>query len=55
MRGAEGSEVKLLLQRGGEGELIEVCLERVLQGIIDPSGLLYMYTGYYFICIQEYH
>jgi C-terminal processing protease CtpA/Prc len=37
MRGPEGSEVKLLLQRGEQGDLLEVCLERVLQGVVDPS------------------
>ena len=37
MRGAEGSEVKLLLQRGEAADLFEVCLERVMQGIVDPA------------------
>jgi hypothetical protein len=37
MRGVEGSQVKLLLQRGEDADLFEVTLERVLQGIVDPA------------------
>ena len=37
LRGPEASQVKLLLQRRDSADLVEVCLERVLQGIVDPS------------------
>jgi len=37
MRGFEAAPIKLLLQRGEAGDLVEVVLERVLQGVVDAS------------------